>query len=128
MNISKELVNKVLGSDFKSDELDNYYVIMIGDKLFAPPGSRMFHQFADSAWKHFYNEYNWRIKNRYKVAKYGERWWDVRKTITETDTQIWNAFKSELYKNYNFRIIQWKDAKRELCKSERDGEPSEALL
>lgn len=128
MNISKELIDKVLGSDFKSDDLDNYYVIMIGDKLFAPYASRTFHENADSAWKYFYNEYNWRVKNRYKVAKYGERWWDVRKTITETDTQIWNAFKSELYKNYNFRIIQWKDAKRELCKSERDGEPSEALL
>ena len=128
MEITKELINKVLGSDFKSDELDYYYVIMIEDKLFAPPTSRMFHRDADSAWKHFYNEYNWRVKNKYKVAKYGERWWDVRKTITETDTQIWNAFKSELYKNYNFRIIRWKDAKRELCKSERDGEPSEALL
>lgn len=128
MNISKELVNKVLGLDFKSDELDNYYVIMIEDKLFAPTGSRMFHQDADSAWKHFYNEYNWRVKNKYKTTKYGEHWWNIKNTITETDTQIWNAFKSELYNNYNFRIIQWRYAKKELYKSERDGEPSETLL
>lgn len=115
MNISKELVNKVLGSDFKSDELDNYYVIMIEDKLFAPPGSRMFHENADSAWKHFYNEYNWRVKSDYKVDKYGHNYWNLRNQVAESDTQIWNAFKSELCQNYNFRIIQWRDAKRNIC-------------
>lgn len=115
MEIKKELIDKILDRDFQSDNLDDMWVIMIEDKIFTPKDGAMFHFSKEQAWKHFYNAYNWRAKSRYKVAKYGERWWDIRKTITESDTQIWNAFKNEIYQNYNFRIIQWKYAKRDVC-------------
>lgn len=119
MEIKKELIDKILDSDFQSDNLDYMWVIMIEDKLFAPKSGAMFHSSKEQAWKHFYNEYNWRVKNNYKVNKYGEGYWYFRNKITESDTQIWNAFKSELYQNYNFRIIQWKDAKRYVCGESR---------
>lgn len=88
---------------------------MIENKIFAPKTGTMFHFSKEQAWKHFYNEYNWRVKSEYKTDKYGYDYWKIRNQITESDTQIWNAFKSELYQNYNFRIIQWKDAKRYVC-------------
>ena len=118
MEIKKELIDKVIGKDFTNTP-DNLWVIMVEDKIFCPTGAGMFHDTQQQAWKHFYNEYNWRIKRFYKEDKYGSDYWTVSATIrAETDTQIWNAFKSELYQNYNFRIIRWKDAKRELSKSD----------
>lgn len=114
MEIKKELINKTLGRDFVDEsQLDNYWVILIGNKIFAPTCSRMFHENKESAWKHFYNEYNWRIKNNFKRDKYGNDYWSCKKD--ETDTQIWNAFKTALYCECDFRIIQWKDAKRYVC-------------
>lgn len=115
MEIKKELIDKILERDFQSDNLDNMWVIMIEDKIFAPTAGTMFHFSKEQAWKHFYNEYNWIVKRYYKEDKYGENYWNLRNQITESDTQIWNAFKSELYQNYNFRIIQWKYAKRYVC-------------
>jgi hypothetical protein len=117
MEFNKELINDIIGRDF-NNTLDNMWVIMVENKIFCPTGTAMFHYTREQAWKHFYNEFNWRVKNKYKSTKYGDDWWKLRKTIPETDTQIWNAFKNELFNNYDFRIIQWKDAKREL--SERD--------
>lgn len=115
MEIKKELIDNILSSDFQSDNLDYMWVIMIEDKLFAPKNGAMFHYSKEQAWKHFYNEYNWRVKGAYKVDKYGDNYWNIRSQITESDTQIWNAFKSELYQNYDFKIIQWRDAKRNVC-------------
>lgn len=115
MEIKKELIDKLLDRDFQADNLDNMWVIMIEDKIFAPTAGTMFHFSKEQAWKHFYNEYNWIVKRYYKEDKYGENYWNLRNQITESDTQIWNAFKSELYQNYNFRIIQWKYAKRYVC-------------
>lgn len=115
MEIKKELIDKILDNDFQSDNLDNMWVIMIENKIFAPKTGAMFHFSKEQAWKHFYNEYHWRVKSDYKVDKYGHNYWNLRNQITESDTQIWNAFKSELYQNYNFRIIQWRDAKRDVC-------------
>lgn len=119
MEIKKELIDNTLSRDFQSDNLDNMWVIMVEDKLFAPKNGAMFHFSKEQAWKHFYNEYHWRVKSGYKRDKYGDKYWDIRNQITESDTQIWNAFKSELYQNYNFRIIQWKYAKRDVCSESR---------
>ena len=115
MEIKKELIDKILERDFQSDNLDDMWVIMIEDRIFAPKTGAMFHDTRDQAWKHFYNEYHWRVKSDYKRDKYGDSYWNLRSQIPESDTQIWNVFKSELYQNYNFRIIQWKDAKRYVC-------------
>lgn len=122
MEIKKELINRTLGRDFVDEsQLDNYWVILIGNKIFAPTCSRMFHESKESAWKHFYNEYNWRIKGNFKRDKYGDNYWTCKKD--ETDTQIWNVFKTALYCEYDFRIIQWKDAKRDVCcQSREEGE------
>ena len=117
MEFKKELINDIIGRDFNNTP-DDLWVVMVEDKIFCPKGAAMFHDTRDQAWKHFYNEYHWRIKSAYKRDKYGDNYWKLGKTITETDTQIWNAFKSEMFNNYDFRIIKWKDAKREL--SERD--------
>lgn len=119
MEIKKELIDEILNSDFQSDNLDNMWIIMIEDKIFAPKTGAMFHFSKEQAWKHFYNEYNWRVKSGYKRDKYGDNYWHLRNQITESDTQIWNAFKSELYQNYNLRIIQWKYAKRDVCGEDR---------
>ena len=114
MEIKKELINKTLGRDFVDEsQLDNYWVVLIGNKIFTPTGSRMFHETKESAWKHFYNEYHWRIKSNFKRNKYGDNYWTCKKD--ETDTQIWNAFKTALYCECDFRIIQWRDAKRDVC-------------
>ena len=118
MEIKKELINKIINRDFDNNP-DDMWVIMIENKIFCPTGSAMFHDTQQQAWKHFYNEYNWRVKSDYKIDKYGKDYWNFRNQITESDTQIWNAFKSELYQNYNFRIIQWKDAKRYVCGEDR---------
>ena len=115
MEIKKELIDKLLDKDFQSDNLDDMWVVMIEDKIFAPKTGAMFHFSMEQAWKHFYNEYHWKVKGKYKTDKYGYDYWRISNQITESDTQIWNAFKSELYQNYNFRIIQWKDAKRYVC-------------
>jgi hypothetical protein len=116
MEIKKELINKTLGRDFVDEsQLDDYWVVLIGNKIFAPTCSRMFHESKESAWKHFYNEYNWRIKSDYKTDKYGHDYWRKSVNRTETDTQIWNAFKTALYCEYDFRIVQWKDAKENVC-------------
>lgn len=119
MEIKKELIDTILISDFQSDNLDDMWVIMIEDRIFAPKTGAMFHFSKEQAWKHFYNEYNWKVKGKYKTDKYGDKYWNLRNQITESDTQIWNAFKSELYQNYNFRIIQWRDAKRDVCGESR---------
>ena len=119
MEIKKELIDTILNPDFRSDNLDDMWVIMVEDKLFAPKTGAMFHSSKEQAWKHFYNEYNWRVKSGYKRDKYGDNYWHLRNQITESDTQIWNVFQSELYQKYNFRIIQWKDAKRYVCGDSR---------
>lgn len=119
MEIKKELIDEILSRDFQSDNLDDMWIIMVEDKIFAPKIGAMFHFSKEQAYKHFYNEYNWRVKSNYKVDKYGYDYWNIRNQITESDTQIWNAFKSELYQKYNFRIIQWKDAKADVCGESR---------
>lgn len=113
MEFKKELINDIIGRDFNNNP-DDLWVVMVEDKIFCPKGAGMFHDTREQAWKHFYNEYHWRVKNGYKRDKYGSDYWKYGKTITETDTQIWNAFKNEMFNTYDFRIIQWKDAKREL--------------
>ena len=118
MEIKKELINNIIGRDFNNNP-DDLWVVMVEDKIFCPTGAAMFHDTREQAWKHFYNEYHWRVKSTYKRDKYGANYWKFGTTITETDTQIWNAFKSELYQNYNFRIIQWRDAKRYVCGESR---------
>lgn len=122
MEIKKELIDEILNRDFQSDNLDDMWVIMIEDRIFAPKGGAVFHFSMEQAWKHFYNEYHWRVKRNYKIDKYGNDYWTYANNskVIESDTQIWNAFKSELYQNYNFRIIQWKYAKRDICGESRD--------
>ena len=119
MEFKEELINEIISRDF-SNNPDDLWVIMVEDKIFCPVGAGMFHDTQQQAWKHFYNEYHWRVKRKYKLHNYGEDWWKNSHLIKETDTQIWNAFKSELYQNYNFRIIQWKDAKRNVCSESGD--------
>lgn len=114
MEFKKELINDIIGRDF-SNNPDNLWVIMIENKIFCPTGAAMFHDTREQAWKHFYNEYHWRVKTQYKKSKYGDNYWNNRHSIAETDTQIWNTFKNELFNNCDFRIIQWRDAKRDVC-------------
>ena len=114
MEIKKELIDKVIGKDFNNNP-DDLWVVMIEDKIFCPTGASMFYDTKQQAWKHFYNEYHWNVKRAYKTDKYGKDYWNIRNTITESDTQIWNAFKNELYSSYDFRIIQWKYAKGDVC-------------
>lgn len=113
MEFKKELINEITKKDFANNP-DDMWVIMMENKIFCPTGAAMFHDTREQAWKHFYNEYHWQVKNKYKQDKYGTNWWSGRASIIETDTQIWNAFKNEMFNTYDFRIIQWKDAKREL--------------
>lgn len=114
MEFKKELINDIIGRDFNNNP-DNLWVIMVENKIFCPTGAAMFHDTREQAWKHFYNEYHWRVKNQYKKSKYGDNYWSNRHSIAETDTQIWNTFKNELFNNCDFRIIQWRDAKRDVC-------------
>ena len=32
-----------------------------------------------------------------------------------TSRNVWDAFKTQLYEDYGLKIIQWKDAKRDVC-------------
>lgn len=114
MEYKKELIDKIINRDF-TNNCDDMWVIMINNKIFCPTGASMFHDTQQQAWKHFYNEYHLRVKSSYKTDKYGTDYWRKSVNRTETDTQIWNAFKTALYCDYNFRIIKWKDAKENVC-------------
>lgn len=120
MEINKELINTAIKPDFISlGELDECFVILLEGKLFTPKQGRILHGSYDEAWKHFYSQMHWRIKNMYK-RKFAESrgykdWWSCRDQVDKTDRQIWEEFKSEIIENYGFKIVRWKDAKRDVC-------------
>lgn len=120
MEFTKELANKTLGSSFRSlDSVDDMYVIMYDNKLFIPKQGRMFHDTRENAVKHFYNEFSWKSRDRYKKHYFGPDWWNNRKNIDLTDRQIWNEFKNTLNEDCKFEIIQWKYAKTNVCSESR---------
>lgn len=122
--MKKELINKIINrSVVPYDFLDDYWVIITNEGIFAPPQGRMFHVSRDQAWKHWYNEMHWRSYMEYK-KDYAERnnlslsnSWSM--TVDKSGRQIWEDFKESIVEEVGFRIIQWKDAKRDVCSESR---------
>lgn len=122
--MNKELINTITRNDFNSVEtLDELYVVILDNKLFSPRQGRTFHDCYNDAWRHFYSQFNWRAKSKYKqqVAKANgyNNWWECKSQIDKTDRQIWEAFKAEIIDNYGFKIVQWKDVKRDIYDENR---------
>lgn len=119
MNIDKELIDKITQQDFhKCEYLDDMFVILLDDKIFAPKQGRMFHLTYDDAWKHFYSQTHWRIIMKYK-EDYAKSlgfndWWNFPHSYPVSDRQIWKEFKDQIF-DYGFQIIRWRDAKRNVC-------------
>lgn len=119
MKITKELTDKILSYDFtSSDGLNNAFVIVYDNKIFTPKHGRMFHGSYNEAWKHFYSQMRWRVLSQVKrdfaqSLGYSD-WWQCRTQFPKSDRQIWEEFKSNIFDN-GFKIIQWKDAKRDVC-------------
>lgn len=119
MEFTKELTDKILASDFiQCNNLDDAFVIMYNDKIFAPKQGRMFHATYQDAWKHFYNQMHWRVgnyvKNDFAKSLGFDNWWKCNITYPKSNRQIWEEFKKVVFDN-GFRIIRWKDAKRDVC-------------
>lgn len=118
--MEKELINKIINrSVVPYDCLDDYWVIVTNEGIFAPPQGRMFHVSKDQAWKHWYNEMSW-VSHREYRKEYAERnginvdnYWHIQ--TDKTKRQIWEDFKESVVEECGFKIIQWKDAKRDVC-------------
>lgn len=120
MEINEELTNEILGRDFKNcNYLDDMWVIVYNNMVFAPKQGRMFHGSYTEAQKHFYSQMRWKVLNKYKQGLAKEHgfsdWWNMPKSyITKSDRQIWDEFKNYIFEN-GFNIIQWKNAKGNVC-------------
>lgn len=120
--MEKELINKITNRGIMPyDLLDDCWVIITNDGIFAPPQGRMFHVSKDQAWKHWYNEMCWASYREYK-KDYVEKntsgitsvdYWSVQ--TDKNRRQIWEDFKESIVEECGFKIIQWKDAKRDVC-------------
>lgn len=117
--MKEELINKILNKEMASfDALDDYWVIIIKNKLFCPRHGATFHDTKEQAWKHFYNEFNWRVKSEYKkdyADSIGVGYYTHGLSYPKTSRAVWEEFKNDLFVMFNFRIVQWKDAKRDVC-------------
>lgn len=122
--IKEELIKETIGRDVISfDGLDNYWVIIVDNKLFAPDHCTSFFVSRDKAWKCWYQHNAWGIKSRYRrdvahQAGYTNSWSYPHK-YPMTDREVWEAFKAQTFEDFDFKIIQWKDAKRDVCGKSR---------
>lgn len=113
------VINKVLDKFVLTPPaIDNQWVILIKDSMFIPDRTTCFFETKQKAWKKWYCCTNWIIIRRYK-EDYAESkgypcYWEYHGGYPMTDREIWEAFKTTMTEEYNFRIIQWKDAKIEL--------------
>lgn len=122
--MDKNTIDTVTSYDFLSfDRLDDYFVIILNNKLYAPENGRTFHDDYNQAWKHFYRDLNWRVKSQYKkdyATKTNQTFqWGFK--ADKTDRQIWEDFKATLAEKYDFRIIRWKYAKEDVCGTRKNG-------
>lgn len=122
--LKKELIDSTIEKDtIPFDSIDNLWVIILDGKLFAPAHGTCFFTSKEGAWKCWYNQTNYRIKQRYKsdIAKQAgaNSWWDYHGIYPMRDREVWETFKSQLFEDYGLKIIQWKDAKRDVCGQSR---------
>lgn len=118
--LKKELIETVVYRHTISyNGLDTYWVILINGRLYSPSCGTCFFESRDKAWKCWYNQTNWGIKSSYRrdyAHQQGYKSsWDYKGTYPMTDRQVWEDFKNQLYEEYDFKIIQWKYAKRDVC-------------
>lgn len=103
--------------------LDEQWVIMTNKGLFAPDYGTPFFETKEKAWKRWYQYMRWLILNKYKddyaLSKGCNNRWTFVSTYPMTDREIWEAFKETIFEDYDFKIIQWKDAKRDVCGESR---------
>lgn len=118
--LKKELIDNTLSRETTSlDDLDNRWVILIGDRLFAPTHATSFFETKEQAWKCWYRQTQWQIKRNYKndiAQQQGfNNYWEYKGIYPMSNRAVWETFKAQLYEDYGLKIIQWKDAKRDVC-------------
>lgn len=121
--LDSKTVDKTINTHVLSlSALDKQWVILTNKGLFAPDYGTPFFETKEKAWKRWYQYMRWIILNRYKEdyanSKGYDRWSFVR-SYPMTDREIWEAFKETIFEDYDFKIIQWKDAKRDVCGESR---------
>lgn len=78
--LKEELIKETIGKDIISfDNLDNYWVIIVDNKLFAPTHDTSFFDSREKAWKCWSQQIAWTIKYKYKrdiarQAGYTDSW------------------------------------------------------
>ena len=115
--LKKELIDLVINTEtVPFNRLDDYWVITLDGRLFAPSHGTCFFETKEKAWKCWYMQTHYRIKHKYKqdIAKQSgcNDMWKYSGGYPMNDRAVWEAFKSQLYEYYGLKIIQWKDAKR----------------
>lgn len=118
--MEKELIQKITrNSVVPYDCLNDYWVIVTNEGIFAPANGRMFHETKEQAWKHWYNEMRWRAVSEYN-KNYAmlhninrNSYWNLK--TDKSNREIWEDFKNSSAIKCCFNIIQWKDAKRNVC-------------
>lgn len=132
IEIKNNVMTKVLSQIIKPiNDLDDSWVIITKDGLFSTTHGRQFYDSYDQAWKHWYNEAHWLIKGRFKEDYNISNGLDASRWNYSgpfTDRQIWESFKQKMIEEYDLQILQWKDARKKLYGTERNGESSKALL
>lgn len=118
--LKKELIDNVIGRELITfDGLDNYWVIVIDNKLFAPLHGTCFFDSKEKAWKCWYQQTHYRIKWSYKKDIANQNGvkdaWTYKGYYPLNDRAVWETFKALLYEDYGLKIIQWKDAKGYVC-------------
>lgn len=122
--IKEELIKEAIERDLISfNSFDNYWVIIVDNKLFAPSHGTCFFDSKEKAWKCWYQHNAWGIKSRYRrdIARQAgyTNSWNYPHKYPMTDREVWEAFKAQIFENFDFKIIQWKDAKRDVCSESR---------
>lgn len=118
--LKKELIDNVISRELITfDGLDNYWVIVIDNKLFAPSHGTCFFDSKEKAWKCWYQQTHYRIKWAYRrdIAHQNgfNDVWSYKGHYPLNDRGVWETFKAQLNEEYGLKIIQWKDAKGYVC-------------
>lgn len=118
--LKKELIDKIVNREtIPFNAMDNYWVIVINDRIFAPTHGTCFFESSEKAWRCWYTQTNYGIKWSYRndIAKQAgfDKVWEYKGNFPMTSRNVWDAFKAQLYEDYGLKIIQWKDAKRDVC-------------